>query len=112
MNITPLVEMPNSGSLSAASVDTVQPQILAGASGELPDTDRVAFSDLFELAVEQVNHRQEVADKARHAVEIGASDDVAGAMILSQKSSLSFQTMMQVRNRVVSAYETVFNMPV
>ncbi|MFT7373736.1 MAG: flagellar hook-basal body complex protein FliE [Oleiphilaceae bacterium] len=33
-------------------------------------------------------------------------------MIQSQKASVSFQALTQVRNKVVQAYEDVMNMPV
>ncbi len=106
MNINPLASMP------AANADAIKPQVALGAPVNLGAAGRVSFSDLFEQAIEQVNSRQQDADRVRAAVETGASDDVAGAMIVSQKASLAFQSLIQVRNRVVSAYETVFNMPV
>ncbi len=70
------------------------------------------FGTYLEQAVEHVNDLQMEADQLRADYETGATDDLAGVMIASQKSSLAFQGLMQVRNRVVSAYESVFNMPV
>jgi flagellar hook-basal body complex protein FliE len=38
--------------------------------------------------------------------------DITRVMIAAQKSSVSFEALTQVRNRVVKAYEDVMNMPV
>ena len=46
------------------------------------------------------------------AVETGQSDDLVGAMIASQKASLSFNALMQVRNKVVTSFEEILKMPV
>jgi len=36
---------------------------------------------------------------------------LAEVMIASQKASVSFQAMLQVRNKLVDAYKDVMNMP-
>ncbi|MEW8162842.1 MAG: flagellar hook-basal body complex protein FliE [Candidatus Thiodiazotropha endolucinida] len=38
--------------------------------------------------------------------------DLAQVMIAAQKSSLSFEAMVQVRNKLVEAYKDVMNMPI
>ena len=70
------------------------------------------FGTYLKQALEHVNELQASTDQMRADYETGATDDLAAVMIASQKSSLAFQGLMQVRNRMVSAYETVFNMPV
>ena len=37
--------------------------------------------------------------------------DITDVMVALQKASLSFQAMTQVRNRLVSAYQDIMNMP-
>ncbi len=47
------------------------------------------------------------------AFETGEKDlDLAQVMIAVQKSSLSFDAMVQVRNKLVEAYKDVMNMPI
>ena len=41
----------------------------------------------------------------------GASDDLVGAMVESQKASVAFSALMQVRNKVTGAFEEVMRMP-
>ena len=42
---------------------------------------------------------------------MGLSDDLAGAMIESQKASVAFSAMMQVRNKLTTALDEVMNIP-
>lgn len=46
------------------------------------------------------------------AVDAGVSDDLVGAMVESQKASVAFSALMQVRNKVTGAFEEVMRMPV
>ncbi len=49
----------------------------------------------------------------KQAFETGQGDaDLAEVMIAVQKSSLSFEAMVQVRNKLVDAYKDVMNMPI
>ena len=70
------------------------------------------FGTYLKQAVEHINNLQTEANQLRADYETGKTEDLAEVMIASQKASLAFQGVIQVRNRVVSAYETVFNMPV
>jgi len=47
------------------------------------------------------------------AYELGQPGvDITQVMVAMQKSSLSFQALTQVRNKVVDAYQTIMNMPI
>ncbi len=74
---------------------------------------RTDFSNLLRAAVDRVNDNQQAASRLAMAFEKGAPDvDLAEVMIAMQKASLSFQAATQVRNRLVSAYQDVMNMPI
>lgn len=71
------------------------------------------FSDMLSQAVNQVNDLQQTAGDLRTAYEKGDPNvDITRVMIASQKSSVSFEALTQVRNRVVQAYEDIMNMPI
>ena len=71
------------------------------------------FSDLLTSAVNSVNDTQMQAGALSKAFEQGDSNvSLAQVMIQSQKASVSFQALTQVRNKVVQAYEDIMNMPV
>lgn len=44
-------------------------------------------------------------------VDSGRSDDLAGAMIESQKASVAFSALLQVRNKLTTAFDDVMRMP-
>lgn len=82
--------------------------------GRTESTQKVpGFSDMLSQAVNQVNDLQQTAGDMRTAYEKGDPGvDITSVMIASQKSSVSFEALTQVRNRVVKAYEDIMNMPV
>ena len=75
--------------------------------------DSGGFSAALRTQIEQVNGAQNQATQLAKAFESGAPDvNLQDVMISLQKANISFQTMIQVRNRVVSAYQDIMNMPV
>ncbi|PWI33028.1 flagellar hook-basal body complex protein FliE [Vibrio albus] len=72
----------------------------------------LSFSGAMRQVLDTVNAQQTDASNRMTAVETGKSDDLVGAMIASQKASLSFSALMQVRNKVVASFEDVMKMPV
>ncbi len=71
------------------------------------DGFRTAFADVFKA----VDAQQHKASAMAEAVDSGASDDLVGAMVESQKASVAFSALMQVRNKVTGAFEEVMRMP-
>jgi flagellar hook-basal body complex protein FliE len=73
----------------------------------------VDFAQVLKNTIDQVNQTQQQAEDM--AANFAAGDGNANlheVMISLQKASLSFQEMVQVRNRLVSAYNDVMNMQV
>ncbi|WP_160286241.1 flagellar hook-basal body complex protein FliE [Pseudomonas knackmussii] len=71
------------------------------------------FSDMLGQAVNKVNATQQAASSLANAFEVGQSNvDLTDVMIASQKASVSFQAMTQVRNKVVQAYQDIMQMPI
>jgi flagellar hook-basal body complex protein FliE len=80
---------------------------------QLQGTDSVNFSGLMKSAIDQVNETQQAAGKLKTAFEMGDPNvSLADAMIASQKASVAFQATLQVRNKLVAAYEEVMRMSV
>ena len=72
-----------------------------------------SFSAMLGQAVGSVNETQKTAGDLRTAYDMGNPDvDITRVMIAAQKSTVSFEALTQVRNRVVKAYEDIMNMPV
>lgn len=71
-------------------------------------------SDFFETlrgAVDQVKDLQTQADTQVAGMLNGDGQDVHAAMIAVEKANLAFELMLQVRNKIVSAYQEVSRIP-
>jgi len=79
----------------------------AGASdfGDAPD-----FMQTLNSVVNQVNDVQSDASSKVQDLLRGNGQDLHSAMIAVEKADLSFQLMMQVRNKIIQAYQTVSQM--
>lgn len=92
--------------ISAKAQSTQRPETELDANG-------VSFGDLLSESIEQVNATQQHASQLAQAFEAGEPGvDLPEVMIALQKASLSFQAMTQVRNKLLSAYQEIMNMPV
>jgi flagellar hook-basal body complex protein FliE len=65
------------------------------------------FGKTLENIVHAVDNQQQHADALTTAVGRGKSDDLVGAMIESQKASVSFSALLQVRNKLTGAFEEI-----
>lgn len=70
------------------------------------------FVDLLKGAIEQVNGIQHESMVLQDAVARGESMNIHQAVITGEKAGLSFQLMMQVRNKLLDAYQEVLRMQV
>ncbi len=75
-------------------------------------SEKANFSELLKQAVDSVSETQSRSAELQTAYELGdTSVDITQVMIQMQKASVSFEAMTQVRNRLVSAYQDIMNMP-
>jgi len=107
--------------MDKAGIDNILQQLqatsaLASGAKKLSGADEVAgvdFSEKLKTAVEQVNHAQKSADKlSEQFVSDQSNVDLHEVMISLQKANVSFQSMVQVRNKLVTAYQEIMNMQV
>ncbi|EPD49609.1 flagellar hook-basal body complex protein FliE [Paenisporosarcina sp. FSL H8-0542] len=79
-------------------------------SKQKPEDKVEGFGQLFKQKLEEVNTAQNTSDKLTNQLVTGEVKDVHEVMIASQKASLSLQLTVQVRNKVVEAYQEVMRM--
>lgn len=70
------------------------------------------FSETMNEALQAVNSQQIKAGEMTAAYERGETNDIVGVMVERQKASLGFEATLQVRNKLLSAYRDIMNMPV
>ncbi|AKP33121.1 flagellar hook-basal body complex protein FliE [Yersinia aleksiciae] len=83
----------------------------AGSSlfAERKEMSTPSFSRVFKGAINSVDNLQHVASNKQTAMDMGISDDLTGTMLASQKASVAFSAMVQVRNKLTSALDEVMN---
>jgi flagellar hook-basal body complex protein FliE len=88
----------------------------AGAAQPTADISGAAkpeFGNLLTKAIDNVNQLQMDSGRASANIESGDGGvSLVKAMIASQKANVAFQATVQVRNKVVSAYQDIMNMPI
>ena len=85
-----------------AASDRIEPNIIPN--------ETASISEDFKHVVRSINEQQNIAGDMMKAVDTGESEDVIGAMIASQKASLSFSMLMEVRNKVLNGIDDVMRM--
>ena len=63
-------------------------------------------------ALRSVAEAQNESARITRDFELGRETDLAKVMVTQQVSSLGFQMTLNVRNKVLSAYKDIMNMPV
>ena len=82
-----------------------------GALQAKPATGAVDFQSALKSSLDQVNEVQLQSKKLADRFEMGdPSVSLSDAMISLQKSSIALQQTVQVRNKLVSAYQEIMNM--
>lgn len=96
------------------------PQAIAPGSGAAPTNpasgvtgpgDTPDFTQTLDGMINQVSDMQTNAQSQVVNLLQGNGQDVHSAMIAVEKADLSFQLMMQVRNKIIQAYQTISQMP-
>jgi flagellar hook-basal body complex protein FliE len=91
------------------------PQTTVGASSATAAAKEGAtgpdFLNTLRSAVEQVSQLQSEADAKVGGMFTGDGQDVHSTMIAVEKADLAFELMVQVRNKIVSAYQEISRIP-
>jgi len=70
-----------------------------------------SFGDVLGNALNEVNQLKIEADEAINNLAVGKQKDIHQTMIDLEKADVAFQLLMQIRNKIITAYETVMRMP-
>jgi flagellar hook-basal body complex protein FliE len=86
-------------------VNSLKPPGLA----DLQQPEGPSFKDYLLDSIKQVNTMQQDADRAVETLFTGGDANPAEVLTAVQKADLAFRMMMQIRNKLVSAYEDIQN---
>jgi flagellar hook-basal body complex protein FliE len=74
--------------------------------------EKAAFKDLLLNSITEVQRLQTQADQAIKDLAAGEIADVSQALIAVEKADIAFTTMMQMRNKIIEAYQEVMRMSI
>ena len=72
--------------------------------------ETVSFGEVLKQSVNEVNRLQVAADSSIEALVSGKDKDIHGTMIAISKADLAFRMTLQIRNKVIEAYQEVMRM--
>ena len=117
--------------MSSLQIDAVLSQIRAmqsqvrGVGGQMQEAPQAvagvrpdaaapgSFANVLKQGIEQVNQAQQKASSLATQFEQGVPGiELPQVMLEMQKASVSFRALTEVRNRFVSAYQEIMNMPI
>jgi flagellar hook-basal body complex protein FliE len=101
---------------SASSIPVAELRELDAGSAATPaigtPSPRSSFSSVLGQMVEEVNSKQNVATQALQDLQSGQNVSLHQTMIAMEEASVSFQLMVEVRNRLLDSYQEIMRMQV
>lgn len=90
------------------------PETYIASAGKITasEDNKNSFKQVLVDSINRVNGLQQEADHAVAELSAGNNRDIHQTMIALEKADVSFQLMMQVRNKIISAYEEIMRMQV
>jgi len=95
----------------SAALRDVRAASEAGAAPQVRGPAPAAgFADTLNMALKQVNAVQERSSQMQVAYERGAVTDIAQVMLARQEAGVAFEATLQVRNKLLNAYQDIMRM--
>ncbi|RDI47462.1 flagellar hook-basal body complex protein FliE [Falsibacillus pallidus] len=100
--------------ISSMTSSILRPSDAKISAGNLqnPYKAQTKFADYLKESLNEVNESQNIADKLTGQLAQGKDIDLHQVMIASQKASITMQTTIEIRNKVVEAYQEIMRMQV
>ena len=91
---------------------SIQDQIQSGSGPNLTGIrsqrpQSVSFGKLLQQSIDQVNRLQVEANSNINDLASGKQTDIHQTMIAVEKAEVSFELLMQIRNKVIEAYDKI-----
>lgn len=88
-------------------------QFISSGGGDSPENNsKTEFMDLLEKGINEVNTASKVAEKASMDLASGKSSNIHETMLAVTKAELGFSMMVQLRNKMIEAYQEIIRMQV
>ena len=77
-----------------------------------PEGPKVAFSDVFQAAMEKAQKSQDVADNMQTEFAAGRLDDIHGMMIANKQAEIETRLLSNVRSKMLEAFQELWRINV
>lgn len=84
----------------------------SGAAEATPEAPAGGFTSALKSALDNVNAVQENASKLSEGYDKGEVTDIAKVMLARQEAGVAFEATLQVRNKLLTAYQDIMRMGV
>lgn len=102
-----MVDMGSIGGVGGAGgVQPTRPQ-----APEARPTEGPQFKEMLSDSIQEIEQLQAKADEEIHGLVAGPVTNVSQAMLAIERADLAFRTMMEIRNKILAAYEEINRMP-
>lgn len=99
--------------LSQLRVAAHRAGLSGAATDEIPSTGAAEFAEALKQGIQNVNARQQHAAGMAVDFERGVEGvELSQVMVEMQKARISFEALSQVRNKMITAYKDIMNMPI
>ena len=95
-----------------AQLRDMQSKLKFDASGDKPAQNQTSFLEHLKSGLSEVNDQQKKADAMAIDLATGKSQNIHDTMLAATQAELSFNLMVQVRNKVLEAYQEVMRMQI
>jgi flagellar hook-basal body complex protein FliE len=97
--------------LNTGNIESQRTQV-STASQESGALDGKSFSETLKDAIQEVNTLQKVSDQKMQDLATGKTDNIPDVMIAAEKADIALKLMVQVRSKVIDAYQEIMKMQV
>lgn len=95
------------------SINTINPVAIRESAGHANSVLPSDFASFLNSAITKISDTQNLANADAEAFERGEPDiELSEVMVNLQKATIGLQLGVQIRNRVIQAYQEIMNMPV
>ncbi len=93
-------------------LQSIQPNTAVSGAQNIGPVSGPSFSEVLRETLDKVNDLQANADQSIQKVVTGESKNMADVMVAVENAGVAFQFTMQVRNKIVEAYQELMRMQI
>ena len=97
--------------LTISNLQTILPEMDAPKK-PTPEGSSSPFGDYVKRSLTEVNGKMRNADRAINDLATGKNQDIHNTMIAMQKAEISFELVLQIRNKLMTAFDEIRRMSI